>query len=317
MSDTLTDVAEDRTLRHWTFRGPARVKIGSEPHKQMFCRMLLETHNPYKPAVIEWPALPPDALERLCSLPIWDIAVQTEGRASIAVHTYAAQLSDPLLREAITMDGDEEARHKHVLSKLVAAYGIEIAPEPDYPPPRDAEWEWMRTGYSECVDSFFAFGLFRSARQSGFFPEALVETLEPVIHEEARHILFFINWVAWYRRTMPLWRRPWHSLRVAAIWVVLVWQRLAIARGIDAKGMAHDSNFLPASSSVIGEGMNARDLFALCLAENDRRMSGYDARLLRPKLVPTLARFALRFMKPSRREIPSGQGDAGHDMDRR
>jgi hypothetical protein len=81
--------------------------------------------------------------------------------------------------------------------------------------------------------------------------------------------------------------------------------------------MAHDSNFLPASSSVIGEAMNARDLFALCLAENDRRMSGYDARLLRPKLVPTLARFALRFMKPSRREIPSGQGDAGHDMDRR
>lgn len=47
MSDTLTDVAEDRTLRHWTFHGPARVKIGSEAHKQMFCRMLLETHNPY------------------------------------------------------------------------------------------------------------------------------------------------------------------------------------------------------------------------------------------------------------------------------
>ncbi|MFM0555955.1 ferritin-like domain-containing protein, partial [Paraburkholderia sediminicola] len=46
MSDTLTDVAEDRTLRHWTFRGPARVKIGSEAHQQMFCRMLLETHNP-------------------------------------------------------------------------------------------------------------------------------------------------------------------------------------------------------------------------------------------------------------------------------
>ena len=177
------------------------------------------------------------------------------------------------------------ARHKHVLSKRVAAYGIEIAPEPDYPPPRHAEWERMRMGYSECVDSFFAFGIFRPARQSGFFPEALVETFEPVIQEETRHILFSINWVAWYRRTTPLWRRPWHSLRVAAIRVVLAWQRLAIARGIDAKGMAHDSNFLPASGGVIGEAMNARDLFSLCLAENDRRMSGDDARLLRPKLV--------------------------------
>lgn len=301
MSDSLIDVAEDHSLRHWTFTGTARVKMGSEAHKHMFCRMLLETHDPYKPAVIDWPALSPDALERLCSLPIWDIAVQTEGRASINVHTYAEQLSDPLLREAITMDGDEEARHKRVLAKLIAAYGIEIAPEPHYPPPRDPEWAWMRTGYSECIDSFFAFGLFRAAQQSGYFPEALVETFEPVIQEEARHILFFVNWVAWHRHNMPLWRRPWHALRVAAIWAVLIWERVAIARGIDANGVAHDSNFLPANSSVIGKGLETPELIELCLAENERRMSGYDVRLLRPRLVPTLARFALRFITRSRR----------------
>ncbi|MFM0379614.1 ferritin-like domain-containing protein [Paraburkholderia strydomiana] len=301
MSDSLIDVAEDHSLRHWTFTGTARVKIGSEAHKHMFCRMLLETHDPYKPAVIDWPALSPDALERLCSLPIWDIAVQTEGRASINVHTYAEQLSDPLLREAITMDGDEEARHKRVLAKLIAAYGIEIAPEPHYPPPRDPEWAWMRTGYSECIDSFFAFGLFRAAQQSGYFPEALVETFEPVIQEEARHILFFVNWVAWHRHNMPLWRRPWHALRVAAIWAVLIWERVAIARGIDANGVAHDSNFLPANSSVIGKGLETPELIELCLAENKRRMSGYDVRLLRPRLVPTLARCALRFITRSRR----------------
>src|SRR5215472_11412282 len=119
MSDTLTDAAAaraDHALRHWKFRHQARMRIGSEDHKQMFCRMLLETHNPYKPAVIDWPPLAPDALKRLTSLPIWDIAVQTEGRASIRVATYAATLKDPLLREAIEMDAAEEARHKHVLS---------------------------------------------------------------------------------------------------------------------------------------------------------------------------------------------------------
>ncbi|MDW9237057.1 aminomethyltransferase domain protein [Burkholderia thailandensis] len=35
------------------------MQIGSDAHKQMFCKMLLDTHNPYKPAVIDWPALPP------------------------------------------------------------------------------------------------------------------------------------------------------------------------------------------------------------------------------------------------------------------
>jgi len=298
MSDTLTQATEeDHALRHWTFRGPTCVTLGSDAHKQMFCDMLLETHNPYKPAVIDWPPLPPDAQQRLTSLPIWDMAVQTEGRASINVATYAAQLDDPLLRAAIEMNAGEEARHKVVLSKLVAAYGIELAPEPAYPAPRDAEWAWMVTGYSECIDSFFAFGLFRSAQESGYFPKALVETFEPVIQEEARHILFFMNWMTWYRRTMPWWRRPWHALRVGAVWIKLVWERVAIAKGIDANGIAHDSSFMATNGGSVGKSLSPRELIKLCLAENDRRMAGYDARLVRPTTVPRLARFALRFMK--------------------
>ncbi|CAG9244100.1 ferritin-like domain-containing protein [Paraburkholderia unamae] len=305
MSETLTHPDEgaafvsdqDAALRRWTHDTAGPITIGSDEHRRMFCRMLLDTHDPYRPAVLDWPRLEPDALRRLTSLPIWDIAVQTEGRASIRVQTYAQTVNHPLLREAIEMDAAEEARHKVVLSHLVRAYGIELAPEPAYPPPKKAEWAWMFTGYSECIDSFFAFGLFRSAQRSGFFPADLVETFEPVIQEEARHILFFVNWVAWYRKTMPWWRRPWHSVRVAGIWFMLVWERLAIARGIDANGVAHDSNFLPANREVLGDALKPHEMIELCLKENDERMSGYDPRLLRPTLVPALARFALRFIK--------------------
>ncbi|AJX34910.1 hypothetical protein BG90_5025 [Burkholderia oklahomensis C6786] len=273
------------------------MQVGSDTHKQMFCRMLLDTHNPYKPAVIDWPPLEPEALRRLTSLPIWDIAVQTEGRASIRVATFASTVRDPLLREALDMDAAEEARHKVVLSKLVGAYGIRLAPEPAYPAPNDAEWAWMVTGFSECIDSFFAFGLFRSAQRSGYFPEELVETFEPVIQEEGRHILFFVNWFAWYWRNMPWRRRPWFFARVAAVWAFLIWERIGIARGIDADGVARDANFPANTAATVGDALNPRDLIELCLSENDHRMAGYDKRLLRPTIVPRLARFALRFIK--------------------
>jgi hypothetical protein len=271
------------------------VRIGSDAHKALFCRTLLDTFDPYKPAVLDWPELDAPARTRLVSLPIWDIAVQTEGRARLNVASYAAVIRDPLLREAVELNAFEEGRHKDVLSNLVAAYGIALAPEPQYLAPGDAEWAFMVTGYSECIDSFFAFGLFESAKRSGFFPAELVETFEPVMQEEARHILFFVNWAAWHRRTMPAWRRPWFELKVLAVWAVLIWERLRIAR--DVGNGVQDNNFTVNGAKSVGEDLDFPGLVDLCLAENDRRMGAYDRRLLRPAAVPAVVRVVRRLLR--------------------
>src|SRR5215468_5657157 len=126
--------AADRAARIWEAHEFGPIMLGSEAHKQAFCRMLLDTHNPYRPSVVDWPILEPEARDRLVSLPIWDIAMQTEGNATLRVLAYAKTVTDPLLREAIEVDGFEETRHKHVLSNLVQAYGIQLAPEPEYRP---------------------------------------------------------------------------------------------------------------------------------------------------------------------------------------
>src|SRR5689334_24704958 len=220
--------------------GEGPIRMGSEEHKRLFCKTLLDTFNPYRPAVIDWPKLDADATARITSLPIWDIAVQTENRASLNVCTYAEGISDPLLRKAIELNGFEERRHRYVLSNLVQAYGITLAPEPDYPRPKDPEWAFLVTGYSECIDSFFAFGLFEVARRSGYFPPELVDTFEPVMQEEARHILFFVNWVAWHRRNLAWWRRPAFAVKVVAAWIFLVWERIGIAWDMEAE---QDNNF--------------------------------------------------------------------------
>ena len=138
-----------------------------------------------------------------------------------------------------------------------------------------------------------------AARQSGYFPEELVETFEPVIQEEARHILLFANWLAWHRRNTPWWRRVWFELRVAAAWVFLGWERIGIARGMDSgEAKSTDNNFtLTGSQAVSDIAISPLGLMAICLSENDRRFGGYDQRLLRPTTTPTLARLAVRIGK--------------------
>ncbi len=290
-------IAADHAARHWTWPVPGALPIGSDGHRDAVCRMFHETFNPYRPSVIDWPMLPPDAQARLTGLPIWDIAVQTEGKARLRMHAYGESLADPAWREAIERNAWEESRHKEVLSNLVAAYGIQLAPEPPYHEPRDREWAYLVTGFSECVDSFFAFGLFEVAKRSGFFPPELVDTFEPVIQEEARHILLFANWLAWHRRCLTLWRRAWFEVRVAAVWIFLAWERIGIARGMGAADAPPpDNNFtLTGSKSVSDVDIGPVALMAICLAENDRRFAGYDSRLVRPTTTPALARLVCRF----------------------
>ena len=303
MTDEAIIAAADAAARRWAAPIPGSIRPGSELHKTTFCRLLLDTHNPYKPTVIEWPRLDDEARARLVSLPIWDIAVQTEGKAKARVLSYAEETADPLLRQAIELDAFEEGRHKEVLSRLVEAYGIPLAPEPEYTRPRHPEWAFMVTGFSECIDSFFAFGLFAVARHSRFFPPELVETFEPVMQEEARHILFFVNWVAWHRRNLAWWRRPWFWAKVAAVWVFLVRERIGLARGFDSARdeTPQDNNFtLTGGKAVADVDLSIAALIDICLEENDRRLAGYDPRLLRPKVMPCLVRLIRRFVRAPR-----------------
>jgi hypothetical protein len=273
------------------------IRLGSEEHLRLFCLELLDTHDPYKPALIDWPTLSDETRTRITSLPIWDIAVQTEGKAGLNVKTFAERHCEGLLKEAVQMNAFEESRHKQVLADMVAFYGIKLQPEPEYKVPRNAEWAFMVTGYSECIDSFFGFGLFDLGKSTGYFPQELIDTFEPVMREEGRHILFFVNWVAWWRRNMPWWRRPYFELKVLAVWLFLIYERIGTARAVESGNGANDSNFTVSGSKQLGVDIDFKQLARICLKENDRRLAPYDKRLIRPRFVPAMVRLVLRFLK--------------------
>lgn len=269
-------------------------RIGSEEHKRSFCSVLIDLFDPYKPSILAWPKLSPDAERRLTSLPFWDVAVQTEGYASSRMQAMADTITDPLIKEAIALNAFEEGRHKLVIRNMLRFYGIPIAPEGAYSAPRDAEWKFICTGYGECFDSFFAFGLFKMAKDSGYFPPELVDVFEPVVQEEARHILFFVNWVAYMAANKKPLPRLWFRVRCLAALMLAGLGRLSLAGAAD-RGKGND-NFVVAGGEALTVGLTPRRLVEVALAEDTRRMERYDPRLLRPQIMPFLGRLALKFL---------------------
>jgi hypothetical protein len=270
-----------------------RLRLGSDEHRRLYCRTFVETHKPFLPEDIVWPNLDPEGLARLKALPVWSEAVRTEAATAVKVQTLGKEERDPVLAEAISLQGYEEGRHAAVIALLTRHYAIPVPAFGEPAPPANPTWAFLRTGYGECLDSFFAFGLFEIGRRTEFFPKPLIDVFDAIMQEEARHILFLVNWAADLRARRPVLARPAFDARRA--WNVAA-QAFDRARGAMAmKGSSAQDGFTLKTHGELGD-FSLRSFLELCLAENERRLSPYDPRLLRPSLTPGAVRLALKVM---------------------
>ena len=95
------------------------------------------------------------------------------------------------------------------------------------------------------------------------------------------------------------------------MWVRLVRERIGLARGVGAEPeeTPQDNNFTLAGSKAVADiDLSPAALLDICLAENERRMAGYDPRLLRPMFVPRLVRLVRRFLRDPKPQVEAVSG---------
>lgn len=277
------------------------MKIGSEAHKELFCRSFMESHLEYEPERLPWPQLDNATHERLRSIPFWEKAFDTEREAGVLVSAYADLVDDPILRDAIALQGREESRHARLIKTLIERYDIEMGERPAIELSSNIEQAFTDFGFEECLDSFFAFGLFGVAREAGFFPEQFFTIFDPILDEEARHIVFFVNWFTYLQmqrgRGFVLLRTTkglWHYSR-------------ALRNLIKAFGDADTSGagFTATGATSFTLDLTPEKFLAACIEENQKRMSKFDQRLLQPELMPAIAQTAYRIFKLVPRRKPT------------
>ncbi|MGB6414641.1 MAG: hypothetical protein WBF19_14960 [Candidatus Cybelea sp.] len=264
------------------------MRIGSNEHKELFCRSFIDTHEAYDPKDWPWPELDELSLARLRAIPIWRMALEAELGAGTMLAGFGEKESDELVRRAIQLQGYEEDRHGRILQCMIDRYALAVTPRfREKQPTRKA---FVEFGYDECADSFAGFGIFRLAREARILPEALTSLFTRLLSEEARHSVFFVNWVAWDRNRRGLRGTALQSLPALLSYAGAIARRAAMGNEMQSEkpaespaGLFDDAlaNLTPAS------------FLRACIEENDRYMSAFDPRLLRPRMIPLLGRLAL------------------------
>jgi hypothetical protein len=264
----------------------------------------------FEPAGLPWPSLDQESIDRLRAIPFWDVALQAERNAGLMVTGIAETFADPLIREAIALQGYEETRHALILEEMLKRYGIATSAVPAVNV-KISKRAWIDFGYEECIDSFFGFGIFGLARRIKFFVPELTDVFDVVLREEARHVTFFVNWISHDR-----------ALRNRS---AMTLQAIATAYGYARAVRRIVTTFAPKGNGpkLKGVGFGAEGAFKLfsdvtwrsflqsCVDENDRYLGAMDPGLLRPRVLPTIARLLLGLPQlPPKRATATGSSSA-------
>ena len=290
------------------------MRVGTLQHRDFFCRTFVETHVAFEPEELPWPQLDDLYLRRLRAFPFWTYATSIEQRAGRMVKAFADTIDDPVIREAVTVQGIEEARHGVLMAHLLKRYEIDAEAMRISEPPMGKE-EFSIFGFGECTDSFIGFGAFALVRKLGLLPPALLDIFDNLLYEEARHIVFFINW----------WR---YEEALAGRDQPLVSTFNALKRHVRAVlGTAKSAADVPPMPKLddpelvaLVKSVTPAMFLETALAENRRVMARLNRRLIKPTIMPAIATallLAIRMLPPRvANASPSSNGalsaQAGH-----
>jgi hypothetical protein len=271
------------------------MEIGSDVHRDLFCNQFFATYTEYDPETLPWPELTEEELLKLRTVPFWQEVLHTEKRAGAIVQAFAPTITDPLVRKAVALQGDEEVRHAQLLRVMIRRYGLDAVEQPLESLNPDIETAFKDFGFGECLDSFLGFGAFKLARQNEFLPDSMFRIFDTLMYEETRHIVFFVNWMAWNSVRAgrgAAWRRHVASL----LYYVRAIGRLVgtIRRGQEVND---GQDFSATQTSLFLEDFTFRRFLEDCHDENLRRMGELDPALLKPAFLPKLADIALASLR--------------------
>jgi hypothetical protein len=271
------------------------MNIGSYEYKKQFCQSFIDSHIPDDPASLRWPTLDPVTLEHLQSLPIWRQGLLSQHYAAQIITAFATTLKDPMVKAAVILQAQEQTRLVKTIQSFLSAYNIPAPALPTVAIPKNLEAAFIKVGYRNCLDLFWADGLRDAAQKANAIPVALDQRFDRLLAEQSRHTIFLVNWMAYQKAKLNKRWGEWNAVPA------LLNRSGVLVRLIAAFG-PKDLDERPAATRWMAR-YNIETFLKLCLAVHQTRMQTLSANLLQPQVSVNLAKFTREIFKvwPKRR----------------
>src|SRR4029450_9490319 len=145
------DKTKSAALNRPTERGLPGMRIGSLEHRDAVCSHFAQTYLDYDPEALPWPVLDEAALHRLRQVPFWEDVYYFERRAGAIVAAFTETVADPVLREALALQGLEETRHASIDRVMIEKYGLDAAERPMEDISKNIETRFKDFGFGEEI----------------------------------------------------------------------------------------------------------------------------------------------------------------------
>ena len=130
--------------------------------------------------------MPWQSLARLRGVPFWQEMYHTERRPGASVDAFTPQVIDPLVCEAVALQGAEESHHAKLIRVMIDRYGLEATERPLEALSTSERPSSISASVSAWI-AFLGFSAFKTARRFELLPDDMFEIFDVLMHEETRY----------------------------------------------------------------------------------------------------------------------------------
>ena len=195
----------------------------------------------------------------------------------------------------MTLQAQEQTLLVKTIQSFLSTYNIPAPALPAVKIPKNLEAAFIKVGYQNGLDLFWADGLRDAAQKANAVPASLDQRFEQLLVEQSRHTIFLVNWMAYQKAKLNKRWGDWNAVPA------LLSRSGALVTLIAAFG-PKDLDERPAATRWMAR-YTIETFLKRCLAVHQTRMQTLGPDLLQPQLSVNLAKFTREIFKvwPKRR----------------